>query len=292
MPVTVKGRKKESRRDGPNIQLCRSRLQIEASRRDESIRRTWRPIPRYGLDTGHGLVHPSYRAALDIRWGRQKFRPCALTSSQPTCGEFKTDFFQALHPGYHRPLTAIYGSERGVAPSVDGVRFVPWSPPASGSNDTYLFVPAKSGGFWINDNRGLIHIRGNRIVSHINLEASPGRLMEEEDGSLWVTTRYRQGSPGSLCHATEREVRCFGKADGNPIQTALPILSDGTGGFWIGSDMIRKEISGPPLRTASTVSKSRGLRPTLRRRGLDRMRQSDRSQAAPESEDLRGPIVS
>lgn len=117
MPVTVKGRKKESRRDGPNIQLCRSRLQIEASRRDESIRRTWRPIPRYGLDTGHGLVHPSYRAALDIRWGRQKFRPCALTSSQPTCGEFKTDFCQALHPGYHRPLTAIYGSERGVAPS-------------------------------------------------------------------------------------------------------------------------------------------------------------------------------
>ena len=118
----------------------------------------------------------------------------------------------------------------------DGVRFVPGLPPAYASKDTYLFVPAKSGGFWINDNRGLSHIRGNRIVSHINLEASPGRLIEEEDGSLWVTTWYRPGSPGSLCHATDREVRCFGKADGNPIQTALPILSDGTGGFWIGSD--------------------------------------------------------
>jgi signal transduction histidine kinase/ligand-binding sensor domain-containing protein len=118
----------------------------------------------------------------------------------------------------------------------DGVRFVPWSPPAAASNDTYLFVPAKSGGFWINDNLGLSHIRGNRIVSHINLEAAPGRLVEEEDGSLWVTTWFRPGSLGSLCHATDREVRCFGKADGNPIQTALPILSDGTGGFWIGSD--------------------------------------------------------
>jgi signal transduction histidine kinase/ligand-binding sensor domain-containing protein len=61
-------------------------------------------------------------------------------------------------------------------------------------------------------------------------------MVEEEDGSLWVTTWYRPGSPGPLCHATDQEVRCFGKADGLPIQTAFPILSDGTGGFWIGSD--------------------------------------------------------
>lgn len=53
----------------------------------------------------------------------------------------------------------------------DGVRFVPWSPPASASKDTYLFVPAKSGGFWINDGSGLSHIRDKRIVSHINLGA-------------------------------------------------------------------------------------------------------------------------
>jgi ligand-binding sensor domain-containing protein len=33
-----------------------------------------------------------------------------------------------------------------------------------------------------------------------------------------------------------REVRCFGKADGLPIQIANSILPDGTGGFWIGSD--------------------------------------------------------
>ena len=51
----------------------------------------------------------------------------------------------------------------------DGARFVPWSPPPSASNDTELFVAAKSGGFWINDGLGLGHIRDNRIVSHINL---------------------------------------------------------------------------------------------------------------------------
>ena len=119
----------------------------------------------------------------------------------------------------------------------DGVRFVPWSPPASASKDTYLLAPSKSGGFWINDGLGLSHIRDNRIVSHIRLGARPHPLpVEEEDGSLWVTTLSRPGSPGMLCHATDREVRCFGKADGLPIEIANSILPDGTGGFWIGSD--------------------------------------------------------
>lgn len=118
----------------------------------------------------------------------------------------------------------------------DGVRFVPWLPPQSASNPIYLLVPAKSGGFWISDGLGLSHIRGNRIVSHINVGAPPGRIVEEEDGSLWMTTLNRAGSPGPLCHATDQEVRCFGKADGLPIQITNAILPDGTGGFWIGSD--------------------------------------------------------
>jgi ligand-binding sensor domain-containing protein len=118
----------------------------------------------------------------------------------------------------------------------DGVRFVPWSSPVRPSNDIYLFVPAKSGGFWINDGLGLSHIQGNRIVSHINLGAPPGRMVEEEDGSLWAITWRRPGSPGRLCHATDRQVQCFGEADGLPVQRADAILPDGTGGFWIGSD--------------------------------------------------------
>src|SRR5262249_40571130 len=86
----------------------------------------------------------------------------------------------------------------------DGVRFVSWSPPAPASNDVYLFVPARSGGFWINDGRGLGHIQGDRIVSHIRLEAPPGQMIDEEDGSLWLTTSRRTDSPVSLCHATDR----------------------------------------------------------------------------------------
>ena len=118
----------------------------------------------------------------------------------------------------------------------DGVRFVPWSAPALTSNRAYLFLPAKSGGFWIGDANGVSHVRGDLIVSHFNLAAPLTGMVKDEDGSVWMTTANRPGSRGPLCHATDREVRCFGKADGLPLDEAYSILPDGTGGFWIGSD--------------------------------------------------------
>jgi signal transduction histidine kinase/ligand-binding sensor domain-containing protein len=121
----------------------------------------------------------------------------------------------------------------------DGVRFVPWSAPASTPSHIYLFLPAKSGGFWIGDTGGVSHVRDNLIVSHFNFAppAAPTRMIEDEDGSLWVTTTYTSpGSAGPLCHATDREIRCVGKAEGLPIQKADSVLSDGSGGLWVGSD--------------------------------------------------------
>ena len=63
-------------------------------------------------------------------------------------------------------------------------------------------------------------------------------MVEDGDGSLWMITAHSPfpGPPRPLCHATDREVRCLGKADGLPIQQGDSILLDGTGGFWIGSD--------------------------------------------------------
>jgi ligand-binding sensor domain-containing protein len=120
----------------------------------------------------------------------------------------------------------------------DGVRFMPWSSPAVTSNRIRHFFPSKSGGFWITDRRGLSHIRGNLVVSHFDLSAEAIALVEEENGSAWVITNQvgSGGQKGQLCHAGDREIKCFGKADGLPTRLAYSILSDGTGGFWVGSD--------------------------------------------------------
>jgi signal transduction histidine kinase/ligand-binding sensor domain-containing protein len=120
----------------------------------------------------------------------------------------------------------------------DGVRFVPWSSPAIASNQIGHFLLSKSGGFWISDHRGLSHIRGNIVVSHFDLSGDVTAMLEEEDGSVWLTANRiaPREVEGLLCHATDHEVRCFGKSDGLKIRQASSILQDGTGGFWIGSD--------------------------------------------------------
>src|SRR5215469_13434757 len=69
MPGIVKRRKKESRTDGTNIQLSRSRLQIEASRRDKCIRRTQRLNQGRGWTLGMEWCILSYRTTLEVRWG-------------------------------------------------------------------------------------------------------------------------------------------------------------------------------------------------------------------------------
>jgi signal transduction histidine kinase/ligand-binding sensor domain-containing protein len=130
----------------------------------------------------------------------------------------------------------------------DGVRFMPWSSPAITSNRIRHFFPSKNGGFWISDGRGLSHIRGNLVVSQFDLRAEATAMfdlraeaiamVEEENGSVWVITNQvgSIGQKGQLCHVGDREIKCFGKADGLPIRLGYSILSDGTGGFWIGSD--------------------------------------------------------
>ena len=76
------------------------------------------------------------------------------------------------------------------------------------------------------------------MISHFDFAAFTQGMVEEEDGSVWaiVTRLAARVQEGLLCHATDREVRCFGKDDGLSIQTGDSILQDGTGGFWIGSD--------------------------------------------------------
>ena len=120
----------------------------------------------------------------------------------------------------------------------DGVRFVPWSLPGAVSNRIEDLLPSRAGGYWISDDRGLSHIRGNVVVSHFDLGAETYAMAGEEDGSVWAIANRPgpRGLEALLCHATDRQVKCFGKADGLTIRLGSSILQDGAGGIWIGGD--------------------------------------------------------
>ena len=118
----------------------------------------------------------------------------------------------------------------------DGVRFVPWSSSIVPSNSVSYFsvLASKSGGYWIGDAQGVTRIKGESAVAHFALPGTQGRMLEAEDGSLWITRYSVQGPP--ICHVTDVAARCFGEAEGVPFHIAGSMVSDGKDGLWIGTD--------------------------------------------------------
>jgi signal transduction histidine kinase/ligand-binding sensor domain-containing protein len=127
------------------------------------------------------------------------------------------------------------GASSAGAFRFDGVRFVPWSSSITPKGVTYFIsLAAKTGGFWIGDSHGVTHIKGERVIAHFALSGTPGRMIEDADGSLWTTRHSLQGPP--ICHVTDLSANCFGEAAGMPFQPGDAILLDGKGGLWIGAD--------------------------------------------------------
>jgi PAS domain S-box-containing protein len=113
----------------------------------------------------------------------------------------------------------------------DGVRFTPWSAPIT-STPIFHPVRVRTGGFWIATRGELDHVRDNVVISRYEIPVV--RIYEDSDGSVW-TLSYTDPDR-VLCHATDTQIRCFGKAEGLTVRMASTFLPDGRGGFWIGGD--------------------------------------------------------
>src|SRR6202167_727129 len=122
------------------------------------------------------------------------------------------------------------GSNSGAL-RFDGVRFTPWSAPIA-STPIFHPVSVRAGEFWIATRNEFAHIRDNIVISHYDVPVI--RIYEDPDGSVW-TLAY-QDPDRVLCQATDKKIRCFGKADGIRIGMPTSFIPDGKGGFWIGGD--------------------------------------------------------
>ncbi len=126
----------------------------------------------------------------------------------------------------------------------DGVRFLQRGVPGGGmsfEDPTNVFGQIlnvygdHAGGLWVLGVHGIVRLKDGVVTSHFDLEGiGNGKIIENSDGSIWVTRGSPKVSDSPLCHITERGIRCFGKADGIPIAPLNSILPDGKGGFWLG----------------------------------------------------------
>jgi len=129
-------------------------------------------------------------------------------------------------------------STRGEIYRFDGVEFRVWRLPAEAESIGRItnLVADHAGGLWAMGAEGIAHLKGEAVISQVRLdglEPNPRNVSNDSDGSIWVV-RGDNGIAEPVCHVTDRDLKCYGKADGIPISPIDAILADGHGGFWLG----------------------------------------------------------
>jgi signal transduction histidine kinase/ligand-binding sensor domain-containing protein len=120
----------------------------------------------------------------------------------------------------------------------DGVHFVPWTPPPGKqlpSPDITRALAARDGGLWIGTFRGLSHWTKQDLINYPNVRVNP--FFEEEDGTLWFLRIANTDETGPLCKVKGNAVRCYGKADGIPLDQYTSLARDPVGNFWLGGSI-------------------------------------------------------
>jgi ligand-binding sensor domain-containing protein/signal transduction histidine kinase len=127
------------------------------------------------------------------------------------------------------------GTEFGLL-RFDGVRAVPWKPPAGedlpSSYIRSLFV-ARDGTLWIGTIKGLASWKDGKLTQHPDFAGKVvDALVEDRDGTIWATAN---GIPaGRLCAIQSGGVECYGE-DGSFGKWVESLYEDSGGSLWVGT---------------------------------------------------------
>src|SRR5215471_3775482 len=117
----------------------------------------------------------------------------------------------------------------------DGVRVVPWVPPAGEqlpSNSIGSLLVARDGTLWIGTMKGLASWKDGKLTQYRDLAGQwTFGFVQDRDGTVWVGVGL--GS-GKLCAVRSGSVQCYGS--GIFGHFATPMYQDHKGNLWVASD--------------------------------------------------------
>src|SRR5277367_1456975 len=119
----------------------------------------------------------------------------------------------------------------------DGARFVPWIPPDGMRLPDYRvfsLLAARDGSLWIGTAKGVAHWKNGSLTNYPRPEGRIHAFLEDPDGSVWIVREQVPDGTGPLCRISANDSRCYGKADGIPLLTAMYLVRDDLGNLWIG----------------------------------------------------------
>jgi len=127
------------------------------------------------------------------------------------------------------------GTEFGLL-RFDGVRSVPWEPPAGEQLPSGIIlnlIAARDGRLWILTARGLASWKDGKLTHHPEfLGQYGGTLLEDREGTIWVAGLAP--SSGRLCAIRDGRSRCYGE-DGIFGHGVLSLYEDSKGNLWAGA---------------------------------------------------------
>ena len=127
------------------------------------------------------------------------------------------------------------GTEFGLR-RFDGVRAVPWEPPAGQhlpSSDIRSLQGARDGRLWIGTYRGLASWKDGKLTHYPELDGQIiEALLEDREGTIWVAGWAT--STGRLCRIQSGKTQCYGE-DGRFGSGVTPLYEDSGGNLWAGA---------------------------------------------------------
>src|SRR5437773_3913337 len=127
------------------------------------------------------------------------------------------------------------GTEFGLL-RFDGVRTVPWEPPAGEhlpSSHIRCLLVARNGRLWIATTEGMTSWKDGKLTQYPELAGlTVASLLEDRDGTVWAGVL---GAPsGRLCAIHDRTTKCYGE-DGSLGYGVFSLYEDSEGNLWAGA---------------------------------------------------------
>ena len=125
------------------------------------------------------------------------------------------------------------GTEFGLV-RFDGVRAIPWQPPAGEhlpSNYIRDLLVGRDGTLWIGTVKGLASWKNDRLTEYPEVAGSlVGPLLQDGSGTVWVGVQQ----PGRLCAIQAGTTKCYGFGS---FGSAVPALyADRKGNLWVSAE--------------------------------------------------------
>ena len=133
------------------------------------------------------------------------------------------------------------GNSNGTLSRFDGVRFVPWAPPADSRfvvRHVTALLGASDGSLWIGTSSGLGRLKDGHFHNYYKPEDRWGifSIIEDRAGRIWVTRYHLSGQKGTICQVQDQALHCYGPAEGVPLAFGAGLAEDTHGNFWVGAN--------------------------------------------------------